>query len=339
VANKTKIAQWTERPNILIVDDKPENLIALEALLEECNATITPATSGNDALNLALENEFALVLLDVQMPEMDGFEVAELLRSNASTQHFPIIFITATDDKQYIFKGYASGAVDYLSKPIEPIILKSKVTVFINLWQQQHALANALSELEEAHKKIEVQKSILQERSIRDHLTGLYQRRWFDTVTAKEASLAIRHCIPLSLAMIDIDHFKQVNDSHGHIVGDAVLVRLAKLLEESIRVEDVLFRFGGEEFVVLMPNTNIASASSLCNRICQTVAKRAIEHEGQKHNITVSIGLAELLELTKPTTHTLLETADNLLYQAKAEGRNRVVTTSVADNEMDYPSI
>lgn len=339
MANKTKIAQWTERPNILIVDDKPENLIALEALLEECNATITPATSGNDALNLALENEFALVLLDVQMPEMDGFEVAELLRSNASTQHFPIIFITATDDKQYIFKGYASGAVDYLSKPIEPIILKSKVTVFINLWQQQHALANALSELEEAHKKIEVQKSILQERSIRDHLTGLYQRRWFDTVTAKEASLAIRHCIPLSLAMIDIDHFKQVNDSHGHIVGDAVLVRLAKLLEESIRVEDVLFRFGGEEFVVLMPNTNIASASSLCNRICQTVAKRAIEHEGQKHNITVSIGLAELLELTKPTTHTLLETADNLLYQAKAEGRNRVVTTSVADNEMDYPSI
>ncbi|MBF0380301.1 MAG: response regulator [Magnetococcales bacterium] len=135
------------KPEILIVDDRKENLIALEALLEDCDAVVKKAFSGNEALSLTLKHNFALVLLDVQMPGMDGFEVAELMRLNARTKHIPIIFVTAISKKQtHIFKGYESGAVDYLPKPIEPLILRSKVKIFLDLWRQQQKLNIVIAE-------------------------------------------------------------------------------------------------------------------------------------------------------------------------------------------------
>ncbi|MCF6282480.1 MAG: diguanylate cyclase [Candidatus Polarisedimenticolaceae bacterium] len=273
-----------------------------------------------------LDHDFALLLLDVQMPGMDGFEVAELMRSNITTEHIPIIFVTAINtEQQYIFKGYESGAVDYLRKPLEPIILCSKVNVFLDLWHQQNLVHQTLLELERANQRITEQAKILQEQAIRDHLTGLYQRRWLDEILAKEVSLSNRHARPLSLAIIDIDHFKKVNDTYGHLVGDAVLITLAKFLENSIRTEDIVFRFGGEEFVILMPNSDLESAEKVCHRICRNVANYTIKYHETDYHITISIGVAELLMLQSKTAHSLTEQADNALYQAKDNGRNRVL--------------
>ncbi len=318
-------------PDILVVDDRRENLVALEALLDGCDVSIIMASSGNEALSLMLEKEFALVLLDVQMPGMDGFEVAELMRGNAATQDLPIIFITAINKEQvHIFKGYESGAVDYLSKPIEPLVLRSKVNIFLELWRKQNELARAVADLEEANRQILSQQEELRELSVRDPLTGLYQRRWFDEVANKEVSQAVRHKLPLSLAMIDIDHFKRVNDDHGHDTGDAVLIQVANGLGDTIRVTDTVFRFGGEEFVVLLPHTDIAAATMVCERIRTSVADAVFQHDSSELHITISIGVVGLFELETPTINALVECADKLLYRAKSEGRNRVCKNSNA---------
>lgn len=144
-----------EKPEILIVDDREENLTALEAVLEECDAVVIRATSGNQALSIMLTREFAVVLLDVQMPWMDGFEVAELMRLNPDTRTIPIIFVSAISNEQrHIFKGYEVGAVDFLPKPIEPLVLCGKVNIFLALWQQRCELAQALSEKEHLSKEL-----------------------------------------------------------------------------------------------------------------------------------------------------------------------------------------
>ncbi len=314
-----------EKPAILIVDDRKANILALESLLEICDAQIYTASSGNEALSLLLEQSFSLVLLDVQMPGMDGFEVAEIMRSNPQTQSIPIIFITAINtEKDHIFKGYESGAVDYLTKPIEPVVLNSKVNVFLELWTEKTKLVSALADLEKANEKIKLQHDNLQELAIRDHLTGLFHRRWFDEVSIKEVAHSLRHNIHLSIAMIDIDYFKKVNDSYGHSSGDLVLIEVAKILLESIREDDTLFRFGGEEFVILFPQTYHAAAVDTCERIRLNIKKHTFIDKKINLKLSVSIGIAELLELDEPIVKNLIEEADKQLYLAKNNGRDQV---------------
>lgn len=313
------------RANILLVDDRPQNLIALEALLANCDANIYSVRSGNDALAIMLDQEFALVLLDIQMPGMDGFEVAELMRGNDRTRHIPIIFVTAINkDQAHIFKGYESGAVDFLAKPLDPFIVQSKVNVFLNLWQQQQKLQLAMERLQTANEKILAQQSELQAMAMCDHLTGLYQRRWFDEIILKQTAHANRHQSPLALAFIDIDYFKKINDEHGHNTGDAILIQLAELLLNQLREDDTVFRYGGEEFVILMPQTLLADAATVCDRIRSKVADTAMHFDQTDYHISISIGIASLLELPNPSPKALVSVADKLLYQAKAEGRNRI---------------
>ncbi len=158
-----------KKSNILIVDDRPENILSLEALLDAPDMNIIKAYSGNEALGMILEYDFALVLLDVQMPEMDGFETAELMRSNTRTKHIPIIFVTAINkDQQHVFKGYQAGAVDYIFKPLEPEILKNKVNVFLELHSQKAALKNNNDELRKANQIIhDQQKAAIEEERLK----------------------------------------------------------------------------------------------------------------------------------------------------------------------------
>ncbi len=158
-----------KKSNILIVDDRPENILSLEALLDAPDMNIIKAYSGNEALGMILEYDFALVLLDVQMPEMDGFETAELMRSNTRTKHIPIIFVTAINkDQQHVFKGYQAGAVDYIFKPLEPEILKNKVNVFLELHSQKAALKNKNDELRKANQIIhDQQKAAIEEERLK----------------------------------------------------------------------------------------------------------------------------------------------------------------------------
>jgi two-component system, cell cycle response regulator len=540
---------------ILVVDDKPENLLAIEAVLERPGLIIITATSGNEALGLVLEHNFALILLDVQMPGMDGFEVAELMRGSEKTRHIPIIFVTAINkEKSHVFTGYAKGAVDYLFKPIDPLILRSKVNIFIELFQQRKTLQanNAklnrmVAKLEAVNLKIrEQQKSVIEEErlkvllqmagatahelnqplmvmmgniqlmemdgnipenladriqkistaanrmadivkkiqtlrhdqpkayaggktilnldqrisilsiedkdedfnrisnalkghdqlalthvktleagmarlkkggfdlvfldymlsdgnglefletvtregieipvvvitgqgdeliasriiqagasdylpkskmsskallriisnslekaglkremriaqeklaemSVRDELTGMFNRRYFKEALEREISGAQRYGHTLAMCMIDLDHFKAVNDSRGHLCGDRVLQEFSHLLDESIRKYDVACRYGGEEFAVILPDADLDKAIALCERFRERVKAHLFTYDDDTLHITTSVGVTACVADENTVGEHLVNLADKALYQAKEQGRDRVV--------------
>jgi two-component system, cell cycle response regulator len=544
-----------EKIKILVVDDRPENLLAIEAVLDRPDLSIVTATSGNKALGLVLEHNFALILLDVQMPEMDGFEVAELIRSSEKTRHIPIIFVTAINkEKAHVFTGYEKGAVDYLFKPLDPSILRSKVNIFVELFQQRTKLqqsnaelSRVVAELEEVNRQIrEQQESVIEEErlkvllqmagatahelnqplmvlmgniqlmemeteipdniadrikkitgaanrisdivkkiqtlrhdesksyaggktilnldqqvsilsiedrdedfsaiqqilhkhdqlqlnrvrsiqeafdlleedrfdlifldyllpdgtgleflekinskgletpvvvitgqgdeliasriiqagaydylpkakasdkallriisnalekaslkremrraqkklaemSMRDELTGLFNRRYFTEALDREVSGAERYGHGLALCIIDLDHFKLVNDTHGHLCGDRVLKDFGRLLADSIRKYDVGCRYGGEEFAIILPDTSLERAVSLCERFRERVKDFAFTFDDQTLHITASIGVTARYPEGDTDGERLLELADKALYQAKRQGRDRVV--------------
>ncbi len=544
-----------EQIKILVVDDRPENLMAIEGVLERPELSIITATSGNEALGLVLEHSFALILLDVQMPGMDGFEVAELMRGSEKTRHIPIIFVTAiSKEETHVFAGYEKGAVDYLFKPLDPLVLRSKVNVFVELYQQRKklqqrntALSQAVAELESVNRQIRKQqesvieeerlkvllqmagatahelnqplmvlmgnvqllemdtdipdhlaarvakineaanriseivkkiqtlrndepntdaggkpilnldrqvsilsiedkdadfrkvkralrnhsqltltrvKSIeaafdlldknhfdlifldyllpdgtglsfleavnskgletpvvvitgqgdeliasriikagaydylpktkvsgkallriisnalekaglkremrlaqekLAEMSVRDELTGMFNRRYFQEALEREISGADRYGHGLALCMIDLDHFKRVNDSHGHLCGDRVLKDFGRLLDEGIRKYDVGCRYGGEEFAVILPDTSLKKAVSLCERFRERVRDFEFNYEDLSLSITTSVGVAARKPGADINGEQLVALADKALYQAKSLGRNQVV--------------
>jgi two-component system cell cycle response regulator len=549
----------TEKINILLVDDRPENLLAMESVLEAPSLNIVKATSGNDALALMIDREFAVVLLDVQMPNMDGFETADLMKRNEKTSNTPIIFVTAiSKEPQYILKGYDSGAVDYLSKPIDPDILTSKVNVFISLYNQKKSLENTsqqlaltVDELEKANRKLISQQNTLieeerlkvllqmagatahelnqpltillshlelietdaddkeqlsedlaaikeagvhiadivkkmqatnlknikpsalrapgrklerdvrilavedsdddfgvlnrclakenratlsraysiesavqalkkekfdlvfldyvlpdgnalnfirvmekngddtpmvvitgqgdemiasqliqagvydylpksrindesvlriiigtlekvrlkeeiiesqlmiAEMSIKDSLTNLYNRRYFVDALERAVLGANRYKNDLVLCMMDLDLFKKVNDTHGHIAGDMVLTEIARMLTESFRESDLVCRYGGEELAVILPNALPENAMMVCERFRAKVESHVFEFEGARFQITVSIGIAPYKSLkASASASNLVAAADKALYQVKETGRNRVLVYS-----------
>lgn len=544
-----------EKLNILIVDDRPENLLALENLLESPDLNIVKATSGKQALGLMLKYDFALALLDVHMRDMDGYEVAKLMRGSERTKHIPIIFITAISKNQkHVFKSYESGAVDYLFKPLEPDILQDQINIFLELHKQRKSLERTseelkrtVGELKRANQKIiEQQKALIEEErlkvllqmtgatahelnqplmvllgnldlmkmnkdnpdqlarhmdrieqsgtriadivkkiqtirhyetkpylgessiinidqnitllsvedsgddyeliraiyddhnqveltragnikealqilqqqqfdlilldyilpdgngfdflrrkaeagletpvviitgqgdemiasqfikegaydylakdwlsekslsraiinalekarlkmdvkevqnkmaemSIRDDLTGVYNRRYFMEALEREVSKAKRYGSELVLCMFDLDHFKEVNDTYGHPAGDMVLREIGKMLKECVRQVDLICRYGGEEFAVILPNTQLEKARIVCERFRGIVNQHQFKYNSSQINITVSIGVAAFNHSIPESLNDLIAKSDEALYQAKAEGRNRVV--------------
>ncbi|SHJ97616.1 GGDEF domain-containing response regulator [Paramaledivibacter caminithermalis] len=320
-----------DKPNILIVDDRPENILVLESILEGLELNIFKATSGNEALGLMLDYDFALVLLDVQMPVMDGFEVAELMRGSERTRNIPIIFVTAINkDQKCMFKGYEIGAVDYLFKPIEPLILKSKVKVFIELQKQKETLKKQTKLLEEkVDELLRLQKLNykLEHLSTIDVVTGISNRRSFEATIQTEWQRAIRMNTPLSLIMIDIDHFKAFNDHYGHQAGDKCIRKVAEAISSSIqRPGDFAARYGGEEFVVVLPDTEKAGAIIVAERIRNNVESLEVKHacSGVSPYVTISLGVATLFPEKYNSAEELIRRADRALFQAKYLGRNRI---------------
>lgn len=316
----------TDKVPILIVDDLPQNILALEAVIADMGFEIITARSGNDALRLSLKHDFALILLDVQMPGMNGFEVARLIRSNPKTSHFPIIFVTAgIKDLLDQIEGYETGAVDYLMKPFEPVILRSKVRVFQELYQQRKVIERFYSNLEqiveERTAELKEANETISRLAATDELTKLFNRRSFNDCLAAALSASRRHEFPLSMIMIDLDHFKVVNDTFGHSEGDLVLKKFADLLREMIRTEDVAARWGGEEFIIVLPHTLCEAAAALAERI--RIAFEQHSHTATPIALSASFGVVQLRE--GEDVDTLIRRADDALYRAKNEGRNRVV--------------
>ncbi len=323
--------------NILIVDDRSENLLTLESLIAAPAIELTRAGSGEEALAKMLDKDFALVLLDVQMPGMDGYEVAELMRGNKQTRHLPIIFITAgAPCEQKMFKGYEAGAVDFLFKPLNPLILKSKVNIFIELFRQKVELEKKtveldqkLADLEALQQQLEEANEQLQILSVTDGLTGLLNKRKFDYLMTEEWNRAFRNQSELAVILLDIDHFKAYNDTYGHLGGDDCLRKVTEIIAESVmRDIDKTARIGGEEFAVLLPQTNRQGALHVAEKIRQNIEQAGIPHAGSETAgvVTCSFGVATVVPEDKTSYRDLIAMADKALYMAKSSGRNRVAS-------------
>lgn len=300
-----------EKARILIVDDEKMNLKVLADLLKHEHSVVL-ARSGSQALKHAFSSKPPdLILLDVMMPEMGGYEVIKYLKDDEQTNKIPVIFVTSLDTLKDEEQGLKLGAVDYITKPFSPPIIEMRVR---------------------NHLRIVNQYKLLDQLAYLDGLTEIPNRRRFEEVFQNECLRAIRNGNPLSIGMADVDCFKQYNDHYGHAMGDRALKSIARtLLSSAKRPADLVARYGGEEFVMVFPETNLNSALMVAERVRRSVEQLEIPHRFSKKNghITISIGVATayLSNLSEPKL--ILQAADKNLYTAKQSGRNRVVGTTL----------
>jgi diguanylate cyclase (GGDEF)-like protein len=291
-------------PLVLIVDDHPDNVEVLQARLNALGYRTACAADGETALEMVAKSPPDLILLDVMMPHMDGNEVARRIKADKSLPFIPIIMQTALDSTQSKVVGLDSGADDYVTKPINYAELQARMGAALRV----KALQDRISEM-----------------AITDGLTGLYNRRHLD----ERLDEMFEHCArlhePLSVAMFDIDHFKKVNDTYGHQVGDIVLTQFAQLLKHAARDIDRIGRYGGEEFMVLLPGTVLDAGVTFAKRARQEVETHQFEYEGGVLKCSISAGVAGYPNPGIHTRQQLVKAADDALYVAKTTGRNRVV--------------
>lgn len=286
---------------ILIVDDMRANQEILGSSLKNLY-NIEYASSGKEALFKLFEEIVPdLILLDIEMPDMSGFEVLEKLKNSPRTKNIPIIFVTGHDDIKKEEQGLLIGAVDYITKPISPIIVKARVNTHITLKDQRDQLIF---------------------RASHDQLTNVYNRHKLVEEGERFFSKSIRHKEELCLAIIDIDHFKNVNDTYGHMVGDEVLKSVATLLRENIRTEDIVARYGGEEFVIIFDRCSLQNALFKSNLLRMKISNL----NPKDILVTASFGLTPLDHDKHTKFDHLLKEADEALYEAKENGRNKVIT-------------
>jgi diguanylate cyclase (GGDEF)-like protein len=295
---------------VLIVDDAPSNLVILtESLRAEFDVRI--ATSGPEALRLVGEVPPDLILLDILMPDMDGYEVCRRLKAIPSTSNIPIIFLTAKGDVADETLGLAIGAVDYIVKPVSLPIVQARVRT---------------------HVELKRRGDLLETLSLRDGLTGIANRRRFDDSLGRAWRQALRNAIPLSLVMADIDHFKAYNDTYGHMAGDECLRAVAHTLADALkRPGDLAARYGGEEFAMVLEDTTLAGAVHLAEGMRRAVEVLGLAHQGTGVSdvVTVTLGVATAIPRPGQLPETLIGMADRKLYEAKVAGRNRVLAATV----------
>jgi len=301
---------------ILIVDDTRANLVALQVLLKPIKADIVSVDSGAQALQAAQDNEdhIALILLDVQMPIMDGFEVARLLHENEKTRSIPIIFITANQEESHIEQAYLAGAVDYIQKPIQKTALLSKVSVFLDLWSLRFGLEQEIEQRRAAESRVE-------HLATHDPLTNLPNRRGLFEELNELIYRSRRYKYSSAVIYVDLDGFKHVNDHFGHEAGDRLLTQVAANFKKIVRQTDSVARIGGDEFIVLI--TDIDRETTLITKIESLLreAARPLDFKVHKVAVSASIGIA-LYPEHGDSAETLLHNADQAMYQAKNHGKN-----------------
>ncbi len=296
---------------LLIVDDDPSNIRLLASIFED-NYEILFATSGKKALEIALQDRPDLILLDIVMPEMDGYNVCQCLKNDVLTADIPIIFVTANCDVKEEVRGLEIGAADYISKPFCPAIVKIRVHNQI--------------ELKHAREK-------LTRLAVTDGLTGIANRRYFDEQLAHEWHRADRMNHSLAIAMIDVDWFKKYNDYYGHQTGDDCLRQVATLLVRTAkRGSDFVARYGGEEFALILPTTHSQAALTVAQNICIAMRELALPHPMSEFGrVTLSVGVAVGMPTINETAESLVAHADEALYRAKHHGRNQAALYQIKE--------
>jgi len=297
------------RPKILIADDQPINIRVLyEIFSADCDVYM--ATSGAHTIRLCQRELPDLVLLDVVMDDVDGHEVCRLLKADPLTSAIPIIFVTSQSREADEVMALQLGAVDFITKPINPLIVRARVST---------------------HLTLKLQGDLLRASALLDGLTGVANRRKFDEDLQADWRQCLRENVPLSLILLDIDYFKRYNDRYGHQAGDSCLKSVAKALSEMLRRPyDSVARYGGEEFACLLPKTDLQGAVGIAEKMQAHVRELGIEHLGSdiERVVTISLGVATVVPNADFDAYGLLEAADKHLYQAKRTGRARVSSSA-----------
>ncbi len=305
---------------ILVVDDHPDNIMVLRARLEARGYIVDEAADGEQALERVYASPKPdLILLDVMMPKIDGLEVVRRLKSDESLPFIPVIMQTALDTTESMVQGLDAGADDYIAKPINFRELDARVKSLLRIQSLQASLAQRERELSAANAQLQVLSST-------DALTGVANRRSLEERLHEIWELSQRLHEPLALVMCDIDHFKRVNDDYGHQVGDTVLQQFAQVIQTEAREIDRVGRYGGEEFVLLLPGTVLDAAVTFAERIRECVEKKEFAYgDGKSLGRTMSCGVAAWPHPLINDQEALIRAADEALYVAKETGRNRVV--------------
>jgi diguanylate cyclase (GGDEF)-like protein len=295
----------TNKPKILVVDDMPINITILDKILNP-EYEILSAASGKEALEMAYRQIPDLILLDVVMPEMDGFEVCKKLKHDDKTKDIPVIFISANTQEEDESRGFEAGVVDYITKPVRATIVKARVRLQLELKSARDHL-----------------KSL----STIDGLTQVANRRKFDETMENEWRRNRRNQHPISLIMMDIDFFKAYNDHYGHLAGDECLKTMAREISAMARrPADLFARYGGEEFVLLLPEVDIKGAGFVARQVQEIVKTVGVPHAYSliAEYVTLSMGVATLVPQEGQAHYDLIYAADKLLYLAKQNGRNQI---------------
>lgn len=307
---QTWLAHFKVRPKLLVVDDQRINILVLNELFRE-DCDVFMATSGEQALQVCRAQLPDLVLLDVQMDGIDGYEVCRRLKADAESRNIPVIFITAQGGEADEVRGLQLGAVDFIAKPINPVIVRARV---------------------QTHLTLKLQSDILRSMALLDGLTGVANRRKFDEQLLRDWRQSQREQTSLSLILVDVDHFKRYNYHYGHQAGDAALQAVARVLTSTLRrPHDLLARYGGEEFVGVLPNTGLSEAVKLAERMQAGVRALNLEHSGspEAQVVTISLGVATVVARSDLAPQALVEAADQQLYAAKQAGRARVCAAAL----------
>ena len=298
-----------KKKTILIVDDTKINIDILIELLDDTYDVIV-SLSAKRALEIVDETPVNIILLDILMPDVSGYDVCRILKTKDNTKNIPVIFITANTDEESIDLAYQVGGIDYITKPFKALELLARVKTQLNM-------QNLLLELEESSKELKLLAS-------QDHMTKLYNRRYFADISVSILDLAKRNNKQFSILMLDIDKFKRINDTYGHHIGDEVIIALANVLKSTNRKSDIACRFGGEEFLILLPETDIDGAYIIGEKLRKLVAELTVKVEDQDIGFTISVGVAQIDLKNENDLEATIQRSDEGLYKAKESGRNMV---------------